>query len=84
MFFCYPAPQANEPFQTLGVIYDEMGESRKAFQVHLFYIKIFFLCTHQRPLFSDPYLDHLIFFILSLLNLQLEFSIEILFKLLSV
>ncbi|GFR28158.1 general transcription factor 3C polypeptide 3 [Trichonephila clavata] len=29
------APQAYEPFQTLGVIYDEMGESRKAFQWYL-------------------------------------------------
>ncbi|KAG8199237.1 hypothetical protein JTE90_003664 [Oedothorax gibbosus] len=29
------APVANEPFQTLGVIYDEMGESRKAFQCYL-------------------------------------------------
>ncbi|KAF8792143.1 General transcription factor 3C polypeptide 3 like protein [Argiope bruennichi] len=29
------APQAYEPFQLLGIIYDEMGESKKAFQWYL-------------------------------------------------
>ncbi|XP_042901214.1 general transcription factor 3C polypeptide 3 isoform X2 [Parasteatoda tepidariorum] len=29
------APNANEPFHTLGLIYDELGEARKAFQCYL-------------------------------------------------